>query len=656
LKKSRNQFHAIALLPDVPRLRIPLRNPNFTPMCGILGYYKVSGLLKQDIAQVQAALQALNHRGPNGEGLCLIDSKSGRSWIMQTDDTPEGVPCDVLLDGYAERSADLIFAQKRLSIFDLSIQGHQPMRDHKENVIVFNGEIYNFWEIREELKLHGHRFTTQSDTEVVLAAYREWGTDCFQHFNGMWAILIWDAIQRKVVVSNDRIGVKQLYHWHDGREWMYASEIKAIRTLPQASTALDIPSTQFFLRHGQIDLTAQTLLRDVKRFPAAHFAKATPQALPQAIATQYWDLPKTGPRKITMRDAAQELRGLLDDAIRLRMRSDVPWGTTLSGGLDSSSIIYAAHKLRLGLGETEPMHTFTAIFPGKEGDESAFVRYIQQDLNLDARYTNPLDHFDFEDFERFMYHQDQPVVSTSMYAQWSVMKAVGASEVTVLLDGQGGDELFGGYHHHFYKYGRSLLLQGKFAAYNLVVEEYCALKGWEPKKVKQTILNDVKLYLKLKVGAKMPGPPEVSAWNAASSLSEVLRLDLRSFIMPSLLRYEDRNSMAFAVEARLPFLDYRIVELATVLPDDFKIHNGWQKYILRLAMPDLPEKIRFRKDKKGFTTPHDAWMAQFRDRFEGYAQAALDAGVKNPWHGKPLGQLDSAQLFRMASLGAWMRG
>ncbi len=625
-------------------------------MCGILGYYKATGFTQKDIVQGQIALQALNHRGPNGEGICLIDTKLGKSWILQTADTPAGVPCDLTLDQYQDRSADMMLAQKRLSIFDLSIRGHQPMRDHKENVIIFNGEVYNFIELREELKLNGHRFTTQSDTEVVLAAYREWGAGCFQRFNGMWSIVIWDAIDRKVIVSNDRIGVKQLYQWAAANEWMLASEIKAIRTLPQASTALDIEATNYFLRHGQIDLNDQTLLKAVHKFAPGHAVVTSAAGLSSAEPFSFWNLPKGRTRKISLEDATAELRSLLDDSIRLRMRSDVPWGTTLSGGLDSSSIIYAAHKMRKAMGENSPMHTFTAVFPGQAGDESEFVQFIAQDIGLDARYTNPLERFDFEDFARFMYHQDLPVVSTSMYAQWAVMKAVGQSEVTVLLDGQGGDELFGGYHHHFYKYGRSLLLQGRFAAYNQLVDEYCALKGWEVKKVKQTILRDVKLYLKLKLGGKMPGPPQITAWNAAASLVDVLKLDLRSTIMPSLLRYEDRNSMAFAVEARLPFLDYRIVEFAMTLPDEYKIQKGWQKYILREAMPDMPEKIRYRKDKKGFTTPHDEWMTQFRAQFEGYAQAALDAGVKNPWHGKQLAQLDSAQLFRMASLGAWLKG
>ncbi|HEX2900935.1 MAG TPA: asparagine synthase (glutamine-hydrolyzing) [Bacteroidia bacterium] len=623
-------------------------------MCGILGYYKAGGLRKEDILRAQRALRALNHRGPDSEGICLIDSHTGKSWTYQTADTPSDITTDWDAAHYPEGSADLLLAQRRLSIFDLSSRGFQPMRDQKGNVIIFNGEIYNWVELRDELKNRAHRFSTETDTEVVLAAYRQWGPECLQRFNGMWSMVIWDAIQQRVFVANDRIGIKQLYQWGNAEEWMLASEIKAIRTLPHGPKELDADTVDFFLRHGQIDLTTQTTLRDVQRFQPGHFVKARVQEITKAAAQPYWDFPTTGVRKISLEDATQELRFLLDDAIRLRMRSDVPWGTTLSGGLDSSSIIYAAHKLRLKLGHSSPIRTFTAVFPGKEGDESAFVRFIQGELGLDASYTNPLERFDFADFERFMYHQDQPVVSTSMYAQWSVMKAVGQSDVKVLLDGQGGDELFGGYHHHFYKYARALLLQGKLGAFNLLVEEYCLLKGWDIKQVKQTVRNDVKLFVKLKMGSKMPGPPQITAWNAASSLVDVLKLDLRSFIMPSLLRYEDRNSMAFGIEARLPFLDYRIVEFALTLPDEYKIREGWQKFILRRAMPELPEKIRFRKDKKGFTTPHEEWMTQYRDRFEAYARAALAGGAMNPWPEKELSQLDSKQLFRMASLGAWM--
>jgi asparagine synthase (glutamine-hydrolysing) len=634
--------------PPKPELRLN--------MCGILAFFKADGLSREDIEEARRALDALRHRGPNGDGICLIDSKSGKSWSLQTPDTPADLQTDLTLEAYVAGSADLFLSQRRLSIFDLSSKGHQPMRDAVGNVLIFNGEVYNFIELREELKAQGFSFVSGSDTEVIMAAFRVWGADCFKRFNGMWTIVLYDAQQHKVLVSNDRIGIKQLYYWGKDKKWMYASEIKSIRTLQDAPTAIAHAEADFFLKYGQIDLTTQTLLREVQRFTPAHYIHAHPQQLPHCPQSRYWDFPNSGIRNISLDDAAHELRSLLDDAVKLRMRSDVPWGTTLSGGLDSSSIIYAAAKLRKQNGETSPINTFTAIFPGKAGDESEFVRFIEQDLGLHARYTHPLDEFDFEDFARFMYHQDQPVVSTSMYAQWSVMKAVGDSEITVLLDGQGGDELFGGYHHHFYKYGRSLFLRGRWGELNRLVKEYCDFKGWNPKTVKATIRNDAKLYLKLKLGGKLPGPPEITAWNGASNLTDVLRLDLRSFIMPSLLRYEDRNSMAFGIEARLPFLDYRIVEFALTLPDSHKIQQGWQKYILRKAMPDLPERIRFRKDKKGFTTPHDEWITRFRPKFEAYAQAALSAGIPMPWPEKGLGQLDSAQLFRLASLGAWMEG
>jgi asparagine synthase (glutamine-hydrolysing) len=622
-------------------------------MCGILGYYKSSGLRKEDILQAQMALGTMNHRGPNGEGICLIDSGSGKSWTYFTHGTPADIVTDTDASRYVDDSADILLAHKRLSILDLSSKGYQPMRDAKGNLIVHNGEVYNFVELRDQLSARGHRFSTGTDTEVILAAYRQWGTDCFHMFNGMWAVIIWDAIRQRVIISNDRIGVKQLYVWGGAGEWMMASEIKAIRTLPHGPKLLHNETVDHFLRDGQIDLTEQTALRDVLRFQAGHFLRARPQEVARTRAQPYWDFPATGIRKVSLDDAAHELRELLDSAISLRMRSDVPWGTTLSGGLDSSTIVYLAHRIRLRRKEEGPIHTFTSAFPGKEGDESPFVRFIEGDLGLHAHYVNPLEQFGFEDFERFMYHQDQPVASTSMYAQWSVMKAVGQSEVVVLLDGQGGDELFGGYHHHFYKYARSLYLAGKFSACNQLVEAYCAIKGWNEKEVKKTVRNDVKLFIKLKLGGRMPGPAQVTAWNAAGTLSDILKLDLRSCILPSLLRYEDRNSMAFGIEARLPFLDYRIVEFALTLPDEYKIRDGWQKFILRKAMGDLPEKIRLRKDKKGFTTPHEEWIREHRIQFETYAQAARDAGADRVWLQKKTSQLDSAALFRLASLGAW---
>ncbi|MEM1000237.1 MAG: asparagine synthase (glutamine-hydrolyzing) [Bacteroidota bacterium] len=624
-------------------------------MCGILGYYQASGLSQTDLRTALRALDAMRHRGPDGAGVLLFDSKTGQSWSLQTPDTPADVVCDLRINDYHDGQADLFLGHRRLSIFDLSSRGHQPMADSAGNVLTFNGEVYNFLELRTELEQAGHRFGSGTDTEVILAAYREWGPRAIARFNGMWTMLLFDPQQRKLLVSNDRIGIKQLYRFADGQRLVFASEIKAIRVLCASRLSLNPESIRFFLDHGQIDISPATLHREIRRFPQAHTAYGS---LPELAAgkvepQRYWDFPRAKRKFLSLAAAAEELRSLIDDAIRLRMRSDVPWGTTLSGGLDSSSIVYAAQGLRQRAGVGDPIHTFTAIFPGKSGDESQFVRLIERDLGLDARYTNPLEKFDLDDFRRFLHQQDQPVAHTSMYAQWSVMKMVGDSEVKVLLDGQGGDELFAGYHHHVYKYARDLLLRGRVGAANRLIAEFSEMKGLDPSTIKGYVRNDLKLYAKLKLGRKVPGPPEATAWNKARTLPEVLQRDLSAWVMPMLLRYEDRNSMAFGIEARIPLLDYRIVELALQLPSEYKIQRGWQKYILRQAMPELPEAIRFRKDKKGFTTPHDEWMQRYRDYFLGHARAAVDAGIAAPG-GKSVEELNAVQLFRLAGMGEWL--
>lgn len=622
-------------------------------MCGILALYQEGGLRNEDLARAQKALDSMSHRGPDGAGIHLVNTQTGQSWSLQLADSPSDLEYDLNPENYSSGQADLLLAHRRLSIFDLSSAGHQPMADAGGNLIVFNGEVYNFPELREELKSAGHSFTTGTDTEVILAAYRHWGTDCINRFNGMWTFVLFDKDNRQVVVSNDRAGIKQLYLYEEQEAWMCASEIKALRSYFPGRMHLNAELAGFFLQNGVLDVNSETLFKEVNRVPPGTVARTKAKELSLNKFQPYWNFP-TGTQKFrSMDEAAAKLRYLLDDAIRLRMRSDVPWGTTLSGGLDSSSIVYIANALRQESGQKDPIRTFTAIFPGQEGDESQFAKSIEKDLGTLATYSQPLNRFSFEDFERFMCHQDQPVASTSMYAQWAVMEIVGQSPVKVLLDGQGGDELFAGYHHHVYKLGRDLLLKGKFAACNRLVREFCALKGRNEQEVQQIIRNDAKLFLKLKLGGKMPGPKANRDWNAARSLRDVLRQDLQSWVMPMLLRYEDRNSMAFSIEARLPFLDYRIIEFAFQLPDEYKIRNGWQKAILREAVPELPESIRYRKDKKGFTTPEKDWVNQYKDRFLHHAQAAVEAGVPVPWS-QPLSELPEKFLFRLSNVGLWL--
>lgn len=639
--------------------KVTLFFPNFVrTMCGILTYYKSlrsGGLRREDLDKALAALRALKHRGPDGEGVVLINSETGATAVLRTKDTPPDIHCSLTLESHtAKDQYDLLLAHRRLSIFDLSSKGHQPMFDPFGNILCFNGEVYNWPELRTELQAKGYSFQSETDTEVILASYREWGPDALKRFNGMWSMFLWDAQRKQLLYSNDRIGIKQLYTWSDAESHIVASEIKAIRVIRGGGLTPNLEAARYFVLNGNLDLNAQTMFNEVHRLAPAHWRLCRPADFPRAKAQRYWDFPVGKRFKGSLADATAQLRHLLEDAIKVRMRSDVPWGTTLSGGLDSSSIIYAANKIRKQQGVTTPINTFTAIFPGQEGDESRFVREIEADLGLNARYTNPLEKFDFDDFQKFLQHQDQPVASTSMYAQWCVMKMVGDSEVKVLLDGQGGDELFAGYHHHVYKYGRDLLLRGKFKASRELIREYSELKGMNPNMVKKIIWNDARLWLRLKLGKRMPGPPENTTWNVARTLPEVLRLDMTSWVMPMLLRYEDRNSMAFSIEARLPFLDYRIVEFAMQVPDEYKIHKGWQKYVLRQAMEDLPDGIRWRKDKKGFTTPHDDWVSAHRDAFLAFGEKAVDAGILVPVEGKSLSDLNAVHLFRMASLGAWV--
>lgn len=621
-------------------------------MCGIIGYYEEGGISRERLVQVLGSLDRLRHRGPNGDGVRLINTKEGQSWSLWTDDTPSDLNCDLTLEQYEDRQADLILGHRRLSIFDLSSSGHQPMTDKAGNVICFNGEVYNFLELREELKAKGYLFKTGTDTEVILAAYREWGPDCLKRFNGMWTIILWDNQTRKLMLSNDRAGIKQLYRFGAGDQWMVSSEIKSIRHLYADRLVVDKEVASFFLVHRGLDTSPKTLYKGVERIPPATYSLTKPQHNPNFQL--YWDFPKQLKKYNSIGEAAEELRSLLDSSIALRMRSDVPWGTTLSGGLDSSSIVYVAKALQDKQGGGD-VRTFSAIFPGQSGDESYYSKLVEKNLGTQATYIQPVQEFNFEDFETFLGFQDQAVAGTSMYAQYTVMREVSRSNVRVLLDGQGGDELFAGYHHHVYKLGRDLLLRGRIKAYRSLVKDFCELRKKDPAEIKKLIKNDLKFYLKLKATGKLDGPPESLEWNLARSLKDVLRLDLRSWVMPSLLRYEDRNSMAFGIEARLPYLDYRIIEFAFQLPDEYKIRKGWQKAILREAVQELPKEIRYRKDKQGFSTPEDEWVAKYKHEFIEHAQTVLNAGIPDPW-GIPLDKLSAPRLYRLGNLGLWMKG
>lgn len=614
-------------------------------MCGILAYYNRNGINSEKLNQSLSALKKIKHRGPDGEGVTLINSKTGEYRILITDETPSGNFKNVIeLSQAGSFEYDLLFGHRRLSIIDLSTNGHQPMSDEAGNWIIFNGEVYNYIELREELKKQGCTFKTESDTEVIMTAYRVWGNDCVKKFNGMFAIVLFDKSKRQLYVANDRFGVKPLYLYKDSDSLVYVSELKQLKSynlkLSTNHNAVDV-----FLHEHYINYNCETFFNEVKRHKPSTYSSVALDNRMDINDSAYYEVQLNKPITISLNEAKEQFRDLLTAAIRLRMRSDVPVGFSSSGGLDSSAILYLSHKILSDLNAGSNVNTFSAIFSGEEGDESYFIKLVEKDLNIKSHYVNPVEEFSIDDFERHIYHQDEPVLTTAFYAGWSVARLARQQKVTVLMVGQGADEILAGYHHHFYRYSRQLILGGQIFKYLSELKRYAEIKGLDSTKLHRLILNDVKLAFKFKLGIAKTGGVLSDKWNKANTLIELLKTDLTETNIPFYLRADDRNSMAFHIESRHPFLDYRLVDFCYSLPDTMKIRDGWQKYLLRESIDTMHPEIRYRKDKKGYTTPQNKWLNLYKGEFETYLKFIPDSynisNVNDP--------------FLKYALGAWFK-
>ncbi len=611
-------------------------------MCGILAYFNRNGIQQEQLSQSLSALKRIKHRGPDGEGVVLLNSKSGEFRHLITDETPKGnFPNTITLNEVADFKFDLLFGHRRLSIIDLSVNGHQPMCDDYGNWIVFNGEIYNYIELREELKKENFRFKTDTDTEVILAAYRVWGANCVNKFNGMFSIVLFDKNKSNLFVANDRFGVKPLYVFNSESELIFGSEIREIKSFQNKLTYNEVAFTNF-VHHAYLDFDNSTFFNEVNRFPNSHLAAINLNENTHYQATCFYEISSVNNKSDNYN--SEEFRELLNDSVRLRLRSDVEIGFASSGGLDSSSILYAGYHL-LKSNQTHPnLTTFSAIFPGMDGDESEYIKIVENDLRIKSNYTNPLEQFNISDFENLISHQESPVQSTSYYAEWCVSRLVQRHNVKVLLVGQGGDEILAGYHHHFYRYCRQLILEGKILKYLSLIKKYSEIKGMDLNRLHKRVIGEVKLSIRFKLGLTKFSNNLNEKWNKADKLIDLLKLDLKEYTLPTYLRSGDRSAMAFSVEARHPFLDYRLVDYCFSLPDEAKINDGWQKWILRKAVPEMPESIGYRKDKKGFTTPQKEWVEKYQSQFKEYLDYLPDP-YKNM----------SGDLFFKYSLGSWLK-
>lgn len=630
-------------------------------MCGIAGIFNLSGELI-NASTLKEMMSTIRHRGPDDEGFYL-DGAIG-------------------------------LGHCRLSIIDLSSTGHQPMSNEDETVwLVFNGEIYNFRSLREDLKVKGHSFRSSTDSEVIIHAYEQYGIECLSRFNGMWAFALWDRKKQRFFCARDRLGVKPFYYNFDSRRFLFASEIKA---LLQDKSSKKEPNDQIiwdYLVKGYVDHTEDTFFSDIKQLLPAHYLFIENKEL---SIYRYWDLdPNITLSNITDAEAARRFYELFEDSIRLHLQSDVPLGTCLSGGLDSSSIVCMTSKLLFNNGLTsnelisQQQKTFSSCFEDKQFDERDFIKEVVEQTKVDARYVFPDGTDLLDSMDTMIWHQDEPFPSVRLFSQWHVMKLAKENGITVLLDGQGADELLAGYHFFFLKHFESLLRKLQFKRLIGEVKSYSRLHSQPTLPIVKDLLRfviprrilNLRKYVLNRVGKREEPYPwlnkdysrkhENNTTYSPTVFSDSLKLAMYNYLskyrLPSLLRYEDRNSMAFSLEARVPFLDHRLVEFVFSLPNTQIMRNGVTKFVLRKAMEELiPEKIQKRTDKMGFVVPEDYWLQklnkeQILDIFT--SRSFSERGYFN--HPQLLksyelyctghGNVDSSLVWRWVNLELWLR-
>lgn len=611
-------------------------------MCGIGGI----------ISKVPICLDLINnmmeiqsHRGPDGEGYLY------------------GTEFDVILSSkpIIGITGKWAVGHKRLSVVDLSQDGAQPMASLNEKFwVVYNGEIYNFRELKVNLESLGWVFKTQSDTEIILASFQEWGLKCFEKFNGMWALAIVELDKKKIVFSRDRFGEKPLHYYKDNSNFIFASEIKGvISALGDKKLFLNETLASDYLLYSTVNHTNQTFFKDIYSFPPASYAIMEMETLEWDIQ-KYWDINDyQSVADISFQEASKNFEELFFSSVHQRMNCDVPVGFCLSGGLDSSSIVCAASKLF----PQKTLDTFTSVSEYKQFSEKQWAEIVNKFVHADSQFVNIQENDCLRDIDDLIYTQEEPFTTTSIYAQWLLMSHVNKKSLRVVLDGQGADEILCGYRKYYLFHMMNLFKSGAYLdLIKSLVKTY--LNGDS----NLFNLKDGKKYLPSFLRRSTIGPSEIvdkrflcSHLNFSSlgTIKSKQINDLLYYSLPSLLRYEDRNSMRWSVESRVPFLDNRIVEFLFSLPDQYKLDQGKTKLVMRSAFKDfVPESILNRKDKMGFATPQKIWMKhklgeEIIKHFK--KKTPLSEYINNKMLEKLIAnKRDSSFAFRLFILDKWM--
>lgn len=613
-------------------------------MCGICGFFDSLNSQVPPLA-ISRMTNVLRHRGPDDEGYIAVSTREGIVTPLRGKDSRVSFPN---ISDFTGR-ANLYMAHRRLAIIDTSPAGHQPMSYDNENLwITYNGELYNYQALYRDLSSLGHRFKTQTDTEVLLAAYEEWGIECLNRIDGMWAFVIYDKKRNLLFGSRDRFGVKPLYFIKDNNFFAFASETKAFQQLPEFKKTI-CPKAVFEYLSFSIEHwdDGSTFFEEVQELPSSHafLLDITQQSFK---VFRYYELSYDEERvwePFSEKKAASYIntvREAVASSIKRHLLADVPVGACLSGGIDSSSIVCLVEaiireKAMAQVGSK--LRAFTACYHDPKIDESSWAQLVTEKTETEWYVTYPQGEELIEDLEDLIYTQDFPFGSTSIYAQYRVMKLAKQQGITVLLDGQGGDELFTGYAPYYTTFFREMI--GKQAWKDLLRELHFLensslskidlLKNHVKTLAKKFLPRNIKrnVYRKRNAVLKYLPPSSVQCYLnqcleefaeticQEETLNKMLFNLMTSHSLPTLLRYEDRNSMRFQIESRTPFADDRnLIETVFAIPAVYKIHKGFSKWLLRESMkPFLPKEIYLRRDKIGFATPEYSWLYPHFDCF-----------------------------------------
>jgi asparagine synthase (glutamine-hydrolysing) len=608
-------------------------------MCGISGIIAGKGNLFRNSA-IADMNDLIYHRGPDDEGFLFVSGSNecitagGMSTPNDVWDTRTGYHPEVEISKIKDQTSQLALGHRRLSILDLSPSGHQPMSYMEGKYwIVFNGEIYNYQDINRELVNLGYKFRTRSDTETLLAAYAEWGEACLSKMAGMWAFVIFDRAKNEIFMARDRYGIKPLYYYFtsDGN-LCFSSEIKQFTSLEGWQPKMNQQRVYDQLIYTYTDHTDETMFNGVFQLPSGCFYRSSTHNIkPSAsgkLEYKRWYTVKYDPFKGSFSEAAETFRNLFERSVKEHLHADVPVGTALSGGLDSSSIVCEVNRILQSIGAEELQKTFSSCAHDERFSEKKWMDIIIAHTKVNASFIYPGFNELFSTTRDLIWFHDEPYQSQSAYLAFNVFRLARANGVIVLLNGQGADEYLGGYGQFTVPRYASMLKQLKFRALLSDMKESRRVNNMPystilknvaghliPDLMKRSLsqISSGSDYVKNIIDVKKLNPDAVHPHDAIPvvyrTVPEVSEHLTFYSTLPKYLRWEDRNSMAHSVEARVPFLDHRLVEFAYNLPDDYLEKDGVAKRVMREAMSGLlPEPVKNRRDKMGFATPEEIWV------------------------------------------------